>query len=263
MGIRKLALRGLREIITYSRVGRLRHVSNFLGRKYHIVNIPGAGTVYVRPKESSDIWSFRQVFDAKDYDLSDYRQSPRIRAAYERILTSGRIPIIIDAGANVGAASIWFSKQFPEARIVAIEPDRDNAELCHLNTRGLQNIKVIEAAVGSEPGAVSLSNPAKKAWAFRATRKADGEIGVCTISQIILGEQSASLFLVKIDIEGFEDDLFANNVDWLDETEVVIIEPHDYIFAGEGRSLAFQRELGKRNFEILISGENLIYIRLP
>ena len=92
------------------------------------------------------------MFHEKEYNLSDYRQFPRIHAAYQRILGSGRIPVIVDAGANVGAASIWFSTQFPEAHILAIEPNWENAELCRLNTRGRPNVKMIEAAIGSEPG---------------------------------------------------------------------------------------------------------------
>jgi FkbM family methyltransferase len=263
MGILKTIIRELNKHITYGVASRLRHASNFLGGKYHIVDISGAGTVHVRP-HTTDILSFYQVFHEKEYDFSEYRQFPRILAAYQRIFDSGRIPFIVDAGANVGAASIWFSKQFPEARILAIEPNGENAELCRLNTRDLPNIKVIEAAIGSEPGTVSLSNPAKQAWAFRTTRTTDGEIAVRTIPHLILDEQrAASLFLAKIDIEGFEEDLFANNNEWLDEVEVIIIELHDYIFAGQGRSQNFQREMGKRNFEILVSEGTLIYVRLP
>jgi FkbM family methyltransferase len=249
--------------MVYGRLGRLRHVSNFLGRKYHKINIGGVGTVHIRPK-SSDVLSFRQVFEWKYYDLPDFGQFPRVRAAYQRILDSGRVPIIVDAGANVGAAAIWFSKLFPDASIIAIEPDADNADLCRLNTRIWQNVQVIEAALGSEPGAASLSNPERQAWSFRVTRSADGEVPVCTIPQIIRHDQrTQSLFLVKIDIEGFESDLFASNVEWLDEVEVVIIEPHDYMFSGEGRCQNFQREIAKRDFEILICGNNLIYVRLP
>jgi FkbM family methyltransferase len=253
----------LRKSFTYGRLGRLRHVSNFFAQKYQLIDIRGVGTVRVRPK-SSDIWSFLQVFECGYYNLADFDQFPRIRAAYQRKLDAGRIPIIIDAGANVGAASIWFSKLFPKARIFAIEPDRDNAELCRLNTHMRGNIKVIEGAVGSEPGRVSQSNPEKQRWSIRTTRSSDGEVPIWTMSQIILEEgHPASLFLVKIDIEGFEDDLFVCNTAWLDGAEVVILEPHDYMFAGQGRSRNFQRELANRNFEILICGNNLVYVRLP
>ena len=241
----------------------LRHISGLLGRRYHVTNIKRAGTVRIRPK-SSDAQAFVDIFRYKAYDLSRCGQSPRVRETYQRILDAGQIPIIIDAGANVGAASIWFSRQFPQARILAVEPDADNAEVCRLNTRDLPNIKVIEAAIGSEHGWVSLRNPENQAWAVQTMRNQDGRIAVCTIPEIVLVEQQpAKIFLVKIDIEGFEDDLFAKNVAWLDEAEVIIIEPHDWLFPEKGTSRNFQKAIASRSFEIVISGDSLIYFRLP
>ncbi len=133
-----------------------------------------------------------------------------------------------------------------------------------MNTRDLPSIKVIEAAIGSEPGWVSLINPDNQAWAVQTIRSEDGSIAVRTIPEIVLGEQQpAKIFLVKIDIEGFEDDLFATNADWIDEAEIIIIEPHDWLFPGKGTSRNFQKALASRSFEILISGDSLIYFRLP
>jgi FkbM family methyltransferase len=239
----------------------LRHISGLLGRAHHVTTIKKAGTVWIRPK-SSDGETFVQVFSKKVYDISRYPQFPRVITRYQRILDEGDIPIVVDAGANVGAASILFAKQFPMARVVAIEPDPANAKLCRLNTQGLSNVTVIEAAIGSERGRVSLSNPAEQSWAIRTTRKEDGEIAVCTISDLAQNIKNARLFAVKVDIEGFEEDLFAKNTQWLDEAEVVIIEPHDWLFSGRGTSRNFQRAISTRGFEILVSGDNLIYIRL-
>ena len=241
----------------------LRHISGLLGRKYHVTSIKRAGTVRIRPK-SSDAQAFVDIFRYKTYDLSRCGQSPRVRETYQRILDAGQIPLIIDAGANVGAASIWFSRQFPQARILAVEPDADNAEVCRLNTRDLPNIKVIEAAIGSEHGWASLRNPEDQAWTLQTMRNKDGRIAVCTIPELVLVErQPAKIFLVKIDIEGFEDDLFAKSVDWVDEAEVIIIEPHDWLFPEKGKSRNFQKAMASRSFEIAISGDSLIYFRLP
>jgi len=240
----------------------LRHISGLLGRKYHVTAVKGAGTIRIRPK-TSDAQTFVDIFRHKTYDLSRWPQFRSVMAAYQRLLDAGQIPIIIDAGANVGAASIWFSRQFPRARILAIEPDAENVALCRLNTSGLPNVKIIEAAIGSESGSVSLKNPTNQAWAIQATRDEEGKTAVCTIPDIVRAEQSpAKLFLVKVDIEGFEDDLFADNTGWIDAAEVIIIEPHDWLFAGKGTSKNFQKAIGSGNFEILIYRENLIYIRL-
>jgi FkbM family methyltransferase len=241
----------------------LRHLSGLLFRKYHVTNIKRVGTVHIRPT-SSDAHTFIQVFSKREYDLSGRGQFLRVAAAYQRILDAGQTPIIIDAGANVGAASIWFAKQFPMARVLAVEPDAANAEVCRLNTSSLPNVKVIEAAIGSACGRVTLSNPTKQAWAIQTTRSDIGEVTVSTIPELVRDMQKpAKIFVVKIDIEGFEADLFANNTQWVDEPEVIMIELHDWLFPGKGTSRNVQREMATRSFEVLISGEILIYVRLP
>jgi FkbM family methyltransferase len=238
----------------------LRHLSRVLGRKLHVTKVKGAGTVHLRTG-SSDAEVFVQIFRRKEYDLAE-PQLTRILQSYQNILNANVRPIIIDAGANVGAASIWFAKKFPQAAIVAVEPESENAEMWRLNTRSLPNVTLVEAAIGSESGSVSLTNPANEAWAVRTLRSDDGGIAVRTISQIVQEvPQPSRLFLVKIDIEGFEDDLFANNVEWLNDVEVVIIEPHDWLFPGGGKSRNFQVAMANHNFEILISGENLVYVK--
>ena len=42
---------------------------------------------------------------------------------------------------------------------------------------------------------------------------------------------------------------------------VVFIEPHDWLMPGEGSSRSFQAAFGQRDFEIFVSGENIIYVR--
>lgn len=68
-------------------------------------------------------------------------------------------------------------------------------------------------------------------------------------------------FIAKVDIEGFEEDLFSENLDWLKEIFVLFIEPHDWLMSGRRTSRNFQRALAQHDFQILIRGENLVYIR--
>jgi hypothetical protein len=82
--------------------------------------------VVVRPPEvkepiylrvpSSDLDTFEQVFRNGEYDF---------RASNPRF--------IIDAGANVGLASILFASRYPSARIIAIEPEQSNFDLLKEN----------------------------------------------------------------------------------------------------------------------------------
>jgi FkbM family methyltransferase len=208
---------------------------------------------------TSDFSVLRQVFRNREYSLPEGYVRDRAAAEYERVVASGHIPVIIDAGANIGAASVWFHQQFPAARIVAIEPDPDNAAMARANTGHLAEVVVLEAAVGSAPGFVALV-PGDGAWGVQTERSSNG-CEIVTIMQAIALVPHGVPFIVKIDIEGFERDLFERNVDWIDETFLVFIEPHDWMLPGRATSRGFQRAFGARAFEIFIRGENLMYLR--
>jgi FkbM family methyltransferase len=234
----------------------LRHVSYLIGRPSHVATIDGF-RVHLRRK-STDAVIFRQIFRKGDWDFSRFPQAQRVQSSYDAIVRSGELPVIIDAGANVGAASLWLAKRFPKASILAVEPDPTNAYMCRLNTESVRNITVVEAAIGSSSGAVSLSNAVGTSVAVQTTRSPEGAVALRTIPELVRGGQ---LFIVKIDIEGFESDLFSANTDWLDHVRMVMVETHDWMLPGQFSSGSLQRAIAQRPFEMLLSGENLFYVR--
>src|SRR5688572_1443802 len=58
---------------------------------------------------------------------------------------------IIDGGANIGLTSIIFSNMYPEAEIIAVEPESANYLLLEKNARGYKNIRLVKAAVWYKP----------------------------------------------------------------------------------------------------------------
>jgi FkbM family methyltransferase len=205
----------------------------------------------------------RQVFVAGQFDLRGMAQFPEVVRAYHAILDSGRVPLLIDLGANIGASSVWFGQMFPRARLIAVEPAPDNARLCRRNMTGW-DARVVQAAIGGTGGNVDLQGADRDAWAYSTVRSEHGLTTVRTISEIVQRHGAhGKLFVVKIDIEGFESDLFSTDVDWVDEATMIIIEPHDWLFPGAGTSRNFQRVLGDKGFDVVILGEHLVYVRMP
>ncbi len=222
--------------------------------------LPGFGDIGVRPG-SSDLDVVRQVFRERSYDIAAYPQNARVQQRLAAILAAGQVPVIIDAGANIGASSIWFAANHPSARVLAVEPDPRNAACCRANCADRPGITVVEAAIGSTPGTVSLWDPGLAyAWSVRTERNEGvGTTRVCTIAELVATVPGGRLFIAKIDIEGFESDLFAANLDWLADAVAVIIEPHDWMLPGRNTSREFQRAIAVEDFEIVIRGENLLY----
>lgn len=228
------------------------------GRPVHLKDL---GQVSFR-RGGSDFDCFRLVHQKGDYDILAL---PQVRQRFERelmsIKESGKTPLIIDGGANVGSSALWFAKLFPEAAIDAIEPDQENFALLSKNLAGYRSIKPIHAALGSVAGHAEIVSSAR-GDAVR-TERAETGTPVVTINDLNSSRKDLALFLVKIDIEGFERDLFETNLDWLDDAFAVIIEPHDWMLPGQHSSKTFMQAMSSRNFEIFIVGENLLFLRVP
>src|SRR5262245_2111203 len=105
-------------------------------------------TIVFRPG-TSDAAVLNQVFSERQYGLTSLPCWEEIARRYRALLDEGRRPLIVDAGANIGAAAIWFSIMFPEALIVAIEPAPANVALLRRNAR---DVTIMEGAIASSPG---------------------------------------------------------------------------------------------------------------
>lgn len=237
-----------------------RHIAAALKNPEVTVHLKGGKELCFRVKDS-DTELIRQIFTHRAYDLSATAHYSSIRRCYDDFIARGFVPVIIDAGANIGASAVWFANQFPLAHVMAIEPEPANARLCRMNLELCPNARLLEGAIGASSGSVSLINPNGEAVAFRTVRQeASGGIRVYTVPEILSEVLNGHLFIVKIDIEGFENDLFASNTEWVRNTKVVIVEPHDWMLPGQRTSQSFRKTLGGLDFEVLLRGENLIYI---
>jgi FkbM family methyltransferase len=206
--------------------------------------------IYVRPG-TSDVWTFEKIFISREYDLS----------LLQRPLTPRTI---IDVGANVGYASVFFARQFPTARIVAIEPQEANFALLQRNTAAYPNVTAVRAALWPRPGSLTIQNPEEDAWAFRVgeTRSSKSEtVRGISMPEIMSEHGVSTIDLLKIDIEGAEKEVFEDGSEsWLAKTGVLVIELHDWM--RDGCATAFYRATSKFPFRHYTSGENTILARV-
>ncbi len=237
-----------------------RHLKRHAADPRMTVAVPQIGRVHIRAGES-DIATLRQVFLGGEYDLSHPEHlKNRVLARYREIIAQGSTPIIADIGANIGSASLWFKQQFPGAAVVAVEPDPDNAAVLKRNLAGRPLVHVVEAAIGATAGFVALENRSS-GWAVQ-TKRAEAGIPIVTVDDVLVQVPGGTPFIIKIDIEGFESDLFKANLDWIARAYVVMIEPHDWMLPGQMTSRAFQQAMAAHPFEMFIRGENILYVRV-
>jgi FkbM family methyltransferase len=199
---------------------------------------------------------FLQIWIKQEYDLGGWPQlCERLRSAYGRLIAAGRTPLIIDAGANIGLASLWFATMFPEARIYAVEPDEGNLALLRRNVASCRNVVVLPGAVWDRPCEVGIANPDAGAGGFRVA-EGGGDVRAYTIPEIVKAAGDEP-FIVKIDIEGGEDALFRSNTDWLSAAHLTILELHDWMLPSQGTSRNFLRCISETSVDVVFQGENV------
>jgi FkbM family methyltransferase len=260
MGIGEKISANLQEARLFGPRILLRHLARRLGVARMLLRLQSGDRIQFRPGDS-DFAVIRQIFVSREYDFS-LRPAVAGHAsqAYRAILAAGQVPVIVDAGANTGISTLWFRHAFPEATIVPVEPERTSFELLCENCAPHARILPVHAAIGCRPGFVGVST-AGESWTATTQRSAAG-VPVITVADAFEKVERGRPFIVKIDIEGFERDLFSQNLGWLDETPVVVVEPHDWMFTGCRTSGPLQAAMGSRNFELVIMGENLVYLRV-
>ncbi len=216
---------------------------------------------------SSDEGVIKQIFTQGDYNLGRLRRGQELNELYNRIAAS-RTPLIVDAGANIGASSIYFAYSFPKARVVAIEPEQSNFELLTTNATGAA-IECVHGALASSPGRVGVVDVGEGFWGFRTgaavtetAGKPDSQSVSCvTINDIYASHaQDCAPFMVKIDIEGGESELFSANTEWVAKTPLIIIELHDWLMTGTANSRTFLKCIAAQDRDFVHIGENIFSI---
>jgi FkbM family methyltransferase len=205
---------------------------------------------FVLRTHSDDLGTFEKVIAYGEYDLPEL----------EGIRT------IVDAGANIGMASIFFAKRFPGARIIALEPEPSNFELLVRNLAEYPNVVCLRKALWTKRGRVTIFDPGIGTDAFRASGvdgagAVDDSLGTveCVSILDLLAEYSLSkIDLLKVDIEGAEKEVFESADAWIDRVDAIVIELHDRFKRGCSRAVynattMFQREIHK--------GENVFLLR--
>jgi FkbM family methyltransferase len=172
-------------------------------------------------KWTSDFLIYNAIIIQKEYEF-ETEESPNI---------------IIDAGANIGMASIYFATKYKNAKIIAIEPEEENYKLLKLNTAGYKNISTVNAALWNRSGEIALfatdfTNTLgymteTNRTALKPSYKQKRLVKAITIEEIMCQFNIDHIDILKIDIEGSEKEVFESCENWLNRTNSIIIELHE------------------------------------
>jgi len=178
------------------------------------------------------------IYNRNEAEAKDIYNSIFLRHDYEFVINNDS-PKIIDCGAHIGIATIYFKKKFPFAKIIAIEANPETLKYLkkNINVNHIENIEVIWGALSKKSGNLPLyidpndNNPwswddsiVKDIWNNRPSRRTRKIVQVPTIhlSEII----TTKVDLIKMDIEGAECEVIEEAGKKLDLVNAMIIEIH-------------------------------------
>lgn len=117
----------------------------------------------------------------------------------------------------------------------------------------LKQVLVLEAAIGSEASRGRIVNAGVENNAFRIDRNSEGNIEILSINDLLLhfGSPEYVPFIAKIDIEGFESDLFSRNTDWIARFPLLIVELHDWMLPRSASTGPFLRAIATQDRDFL------------
>jgi FkbM family methyltransferase len=192
-----------------------------------VVNLRGVGRVVVR-NGTSDVFVVSELLDGDSYDGLALHAPADVR-------------LVLDLGANTGIVTRWLLARFPEARVIAVEPDPATCAALRRNLAGQERATVIEAGVGGSSGRATMAGDSG-AIGRRVEASEAGAIEVLTVPELLARadvDEAAPIDVLKCDVEGAERDLFAHSSGWIGRVRALAIETHDgYTIAGVAADLA-------------------------
>lgn len=215
--------------------------------------------IAMRKYPSSDVLVYNHIFgNPREYEF--------VCKTYDKYFKSDNL-FIIDAGANVAYASLYFAYKYKNCKIVSIEPEPSNFNMIIRNIENnyLYNvITPINKALWYSNTTLELFTDNKKEWSFSVNEIQDTSTDnkkteTITINEILLEQRGHRINILKVDIEGAEFELFLDierHKDFIKDTELVAMEIHD-------RKEKYEKiieNFTKQGFTFLNSGELTIFI---
>ncbi len=206
-------------------------------------------------KKSTDFLVFEQVILNQEYKpflelIKKYSQNKGLN--------------LVDAGSNVGFASLYLNEHLNINRIVSIEPSKENIKNLKENfhSNSITNIHIYETGLWEKKTRLKLDTNFRdgREWSLRLveTNENDPDGFDCISIENIFNDENIEIIdILKIDIEGGEKEVFKafekdNSI--LSKIKFIAIEIHDEV----ADRVKINTQLLNAGFEIETVGETTI-----
>jgi FkbM family methyltransferase len=215
-------------------IHRLRQLSR---RTKTTTSLLGNATHIVDP--ASFLSAYRAIFEQEIY-MFEPAQSP---------------PHILDGGANVGLATLYWKRQFPDAQITAFEPDPEVFETLGKNVEqhGCDDVTLVPKGLWSEEGKLEFEPDGADGGHMADVTDGETEKRSVPVTRIV-PYLDGRIDMLKLDIEGAEVEVLLDAAGHLGSVQNLFVEYHSYV-GKEQRVDDILRVLRQAGFRIHVQPE--------
>jgi FkbM family methyltransferase len=160
------------------------------------------------------------------------------------------VRVVLDAGANIGAAATFFARCYPEAQVYAFEPGSEPFELLSRNAAHLPNVHPLHFGLGADDGHAELyrgrvdSGQASTEPSEHTTGDSE-RIELRSPTGWLAEKGLDRIDVLKVDTEGSEVPILRSLRDWLPNIKVIYLEYHS--------------EADRREIDVLLARTHTLY----
>lgn len=191
----------------------LEHLANFPRYTPTSINLLGKSITIV--DSASYVFMHKEIFDIGIYDFN----------------SAEKAPYIIDGGANIGLATIFFKNKYPEAEIICFEPDKKVYDVLKNNIHTVfnySNTTLINKGLWSKEKTLLFDNEGADAGKIideNSQANTTSKIEVVPLGPYL----NKPVDFLKLDIEGAENEVLTSIVDHLLNVKRIFVEYHSFV----------------------------------
>ena len=174
----------------------------FLGNKFSVVDA------------ATFVSSYAEIFEQEIY----------------KFRTNQSTPVIIDCGANIGLATIYFKLKYPEAKVLAFEPDPNIFTVLKNNVQSLdlKNVELFNEAIGvnKETLLFNMEGGHSGMLVVKPDKKTI-PVPVTSLKEVL--KKFDLIDFLKIDIEGYEINVLPAIAEELKKVNTLFLEYHTFL----------------------------------
>ncbi len=195
----------------YNQLKKLSRYPRYTSGNFSLQN----GTINF-PDSSAFVFMYREIYKKEIY----------------RFDSENKTPLIIDGGANIGLSAMYFKQLYPNAKILAFEPDKiifDYLENNIMNA-SLSDIELKNIALWNTEGEILFNSEGSDANRIESSTNDSHFSNTYSVQCTRLSNyiKDAQVDFLKLDIEGAEHEVIEEISPYLGNVKKIFLEYHSF-----------------------------------